>query len=102
MKIVEKDFTLEPADVDSNSYNLIFNKRVKKRDTGKFEIEPGDPLYGLSLSSALLRIAKHRVAKKYEEENITLMEYLKSLNASYRAVVKLCKESMPEKLDTGD
>lgn len=101
MIIQEKDFTLTPVDCDSNLFNLVFKKRVKKRDTGKFEMEDGDPLYGVTLSSALIRIAKHRTAKKYEEANITLFEYLKELQKSYIEIVKLCRESLPEKFDTG-
>ena len=102
MEIVEKDFTLRLADENSARYDLIFNKKVKKRDTGKFEIEPGDPMYGLTLSSALNRIAHHRTAKKYEEENITLKEFLKEFQQNYREIVKLCRESLPENLDTGE
>lgn len=102
MTITEKDFTMTTVSDSSNLFNLCFNKRVKKKDTGKYEIEPGDTLYGLPLSSCLLRIAHHRTAKKYEEDNITLFEYLKSLQKDYKEIVKLCKESLPENFDTGD
>lgn len=102
MEIKEKDFVLKPTDVDSNLFDLTFYKRVKKRDTGKFELELGDPIYGITLSSALIRIAKHRVAKKYEEENVTLFQYLKDLQKSYSEIVKLCRESLPEKFDTNN
>ena len=44
MVIQEPDFTMKPSSEGSNYYDLTFNKRVKKRDTGKFEIEPGDTL----------------------------------------------------------
>lgn len=102
MTIIEKDFTMEPVAEDSNLYNLTFNKRVKKRDTGQYAIEPGNPLYGLTLYSCLIRIAKHRVAKKYENANITLFEYLKELQSNYRQIVKLCRESLPDKtFDSG-
>lgn len=100
MQIVEKDFTLEPT--DSSSFNLTFNRKVKKRDTGKFEIEPGPTQYGLSLSTALMRIARHRTAKKYEEQNITLFEYLKDFQKSYKEIIKLCKDTLPEKVNYGD
>ena len=102
MKIIEPDFTMEPVSEDSNLFNLIFNKRVKKKDTGKFEIEPGTPLYGLTLYSCLIRIAKHRTAKKYAEENVKLFDYLKTLQKEYAIIVKLCRESLPENFDTGD
>jgi len=102
MNIVEPDFTMKPCSADSDKFDLIFNKRVKKRDTGEYAIEPGDPLYGLTLSSALSRIAKHRTAKKYEEANISLKEFLKEYQANYREIVKLCRECIPEKFDTGE
>ena len=72
MKIVEPDFIMEPSGPDSEFYDLTFMKRVKKRDTGKFEIEPGNTLYALTLSHCLNKIAHKRTAKKWEEDNITL------------------------------
>ena len=102
MKITETDFILEPAGTDSECYDLTFMKKVKKRDTGKFEIEPGNTLYGLTLSHCLNRIAHHRVAKKYEEDNITLKEFLKEFQLQYKEIVKLCRETLPEKFDTGE
>jgi hypothetical protein len=102
MTIEEKDFVLEPVSSDSNLFDLRFYKKVKKRDTGKFEIELGDPLYGLTLSSALQRIAMRRTAKKYEEENITLSTYLKELIKNQAELRKLVGDETPEKFDTGD
>ena len=102
MVIEEKDFVLEPVSSDSNLFDLRFYKKVKKRDTGKFEIELGDPLYGLTLTSALQRIAMRRTAKKYEEENITLFTYLKELIKNQAELRKIVGDEIPEKFDTGD
>ena len=102
MKIVEPDFTLELSGAGGAFYDLTFNKKVKKRDTGKFEIEPGPTLYGMTLSHALNRIAHHRTAKKWEEDNITLKEFLKELNKNHKELLNLCKEEPPEKFDTGE
>ena len=88
MVIKENDFVLEPVSDDSNFWNLTFYKRVKKRETGKFEMELGDTLYGLPLSSCLIRIAKHRSAKKYEEQNISLIEFLKDYQKNYKSKLK--------------
>lgn len=93
MIIKEPDFILKQVSDDSNLYDLTFMKKVKKRDTGNYEIEPGDTLYGLSLSSVLNRIIKHRTAKKYTEDNITLKQYLKELNVQYNELLNLCKEN---------
>ena len=102
MKIVEPDFTMELSNNSSNFYDLTFNKRVKKRDTGKYEIEPGPPLYSLTLASCLNKIAHRRTTKKFAEENLTLKEYLKEFQSNYKEIVKLCRESLPEKFDTGE
>lgn len=102
MQIIEKDFIMTPSSSTSDLFDLRFIKKVKKRDTGKFEMEPGDPLYGMTLASALRRIAHKRTNTKFEEDNVTMMEYLKELNRQYAIIVKLCKDSLPEKFDTGD
>lgn len=102
MQIVESDFIMKFSDDTSGKLDLTFMKKVKKRDTGKFEIEPGDTLYGLTLSHALERIAKHRTAKKWEEENVSLRDFLKEYMKNHKELVKLCKESLPEKFDTGE
>jgi hypothetical protein len=102
MEIHENDFVLEPISNEDARFNLRFYKRVKKKDTGQYEKELGDPLYGLTLSSALMRIAHHRVAKKYEEENITLRQFLKEYQLAYNEIVRLCRETLPEDFDTGE
>lgn len=102
MEIHENDFVLEPISNEDARFNLRFYKRVKKKDTGQYEKELGDPLYGLTLSSALMRIAHHRVAKKYEEENITLRQFFKEYQLAYNEIVRLCRETLPEDFDTGE
>lgn len=103
MKIIqENQFVIEPVSDTSNLYNLTFYKRVKKQSTGQYEMELGNTLYGLTLASVISRIAKHRTAKKYEEENISFITYLKELNKSYKEILAFCKESLPEKFDTGE
>ena len=102
MKIVEADFIMELSSPDSDRYDLTFMKKVKKRDTGKYEIEPGNTLYGLTLSHCLNKIAHKRTAKKWEEDNVTLKEFMKELQRNYNELLKLCKEEPPEKFDTGE
>lgn len=102
MKIVEPDFIMELSSPDSDKYDLTFMKRVKKRDTGKYEIEPGNTLYGLTYLHCLNKIAHRRTAKKYEDDNITLKEHMKEFQKNYMELLKLCRESLPEKFDTGE
>lgn len=102
MKIVEPDFIMERSSPDSERYDLTFMKKVKKRDTGKFEIEPGNTLYGLTFSHCLNKIVHHRTAKKWQEENVSLKEFLKEFQIQYKKMLNLCKEEPPEKFDTGE
>ena len=102
MTIVEPDFTMKFSSDTDDRLDLVFNKRVKKRDTGEYAIEAGQPMYGLTLYSALSRIAKHRVAKKYEDANISLKEFLKEYQLQYKKIAELCKEALPENFDTGE
>ena len=102
MKIEEPDFILELSSPDSERYDLTFMKKVKKRATGQFEIEPGNTLYGLTLSHALNKIVHHRTAKKWEDQNTTLKEFLKEFQKNYKEIVKLCREKKKKKFDTGE
>ena len=92
MTITESDFTLKPCNSSVDRYDLTFNKRVKKRDTGLTVIEPGDTLYGLSLPHALRKIVHHRVANKWKDENVTLIQFIKEIKSNYSEVLKLLNE----------
>ena len=59
-------------------------------------------IYGLTLSSCLNRIVHHRTNKKFAEDNVTLKEFLKEYQKNYADIVKLCRETLPEKFDTGE
>lgn len=92
MTITEADFTLKPSSACVDRYDLTFNKRVKKRDTGQYAIEPGDTLYGLTIPSAMRKIVHHRIAKKYAEDNITLMQFVKEWKIESKELNKLFNE----------
>lgn len=102
MEIKEPDFVMKLSDETSSRFDLTFMKKVKKRDTGKYEIEPGNTLYGLTLSHCLNKIVHHRTAKKFSEENVTLKDFLKEFQKNYKEIIKLCRESLPENFDTGE
>lgn len=92
MTITEADFTLKPSSGCVDRYDLTFNKRVKKRDTGQYAIEPGDTLYGLTMPSAIRKIVHHRIAKKYLEDNITLMQFITEWKVSIKNLNQLFNE----------
>lgn len=102
MEITFEDCVLTPVSNDSNLYDLKFWKKVKKKDTGKFEKELGPPLYGLTLYSAIKRIASYRTNTKYQEEVVELKRYVQDLRKEEELLRKYLNEELPEKFDTGE
>lgn len=102
MEIVFEDAVLTPVSDDSSLFDLKFYKRVKKRDTGKYEKELGPPLYGLTLYSAIKRIASYRTNTKYKEQVVELVTYVKELLEEEKMLREYLNEKLPEKFDTGE
>ena len=90
--IVEPDFILKPVNEAGYFFDLTFMKRVKKRDTGKIEVEPGETRYGVPIFHAFNAIACHKTLKKFGERNITLKEYLVEFDKIYREIAKMVHE----------
>ncbi len=76
MEIVFEDAVITPVSDDSPLFDLRFYKNVKKRETGEIVRELGSPLYGLTLYSAIKRIAHFKTSKKYKEAVVELKEYV--------------------------
>lgn len=95
-RIQEEDFIMEPVKGNPWFYNLVFFKRVKKRDTGEYKYEPKGIMYGLTLTTALNRIAHHKTSKKFQDRTITLKEFLREYQQQYKEMYKLCHETLPE------
>lgn len=89
MKIVEKDFILEPSGL--NHFDLSFLKKIKK-ETGEVELKFVKVAYGCSLSSAIKKIVHNRVNTKYESESPYLLDYLKDIKNEYEQIQKLLNE----------
>jgi hypothetical protein len=102
MEIVFEDSVLTPVADYSPLFDLRFYKRVKKRDTGKFEKELGPPLYGLTLYSCIKRISSYRTNTKYKEQTVELKQYVQELRKEEEALRKYLMEKLPEKFDTGE
>jgi len=100
MRIVEEDFVIEPCGL--GLFDLTFKKKVKDKETGEIQIKDLKPAYGCSLASCVSRVVKHRVHSKFESESVYLLEALKEIIRLDEEFVKLCKESLPEKFDTGE
>ena len=102
MEIIFEDAVITPVSEDSLLYDLRFYKRVKKRDTGQYEKELGSPLYGLTLTTVIRKIATYRTSQKYKESTVELKEYLKALLKEQKDIMNYLKDESPEKFDTGE
>lgn len=102
MEITFEDCVLTPVADDSPLFDLRFYKKVKKRDTGHFEKELGSPLYGLTLYSAIKRIASYRNNTKYKDKVVELKQYVNNLIKEEEILRKYLNETLPENFDTGE
>jgi hypothetical protein len=102
MEIVFEDAVITPVSDDSPLFDLRFYKNVKKRETGEIVRELGSPLYGLTLYSAIKRIAHFKTSKKYKEAVVELKEYVRELRLEEERLRKYLNEQLPEKFDTGE
>lgn len=98
MQIIEEDFAMKPCSY--GLFDLVFLNKVKDEE-GKIQIKPSKPIYGCSLASCIKRINKHRLNTKFESEKIYLLEALNEIIKLDKEIIDLCKESIPEKFDTG-
>jgi len=74
-------------------YNLTFMKKVHKRN-GEVVEEPDDTLYTLPLSRVKYRIAYNNTINKFEDQDISLKEYLLEFFKSYKEVCELLKKTL--------
>lgn len=87
MEIREDDFILTPVNDTSPFFDLEVLKIVNKgKSNEKKEFQ--NVAYGISLESAIQRIAQYRIAKKFEESSIKMATYLNA----YRDIIKEIKE----------
>lgn len=99
MQIVEPDFILSSC---GGLFDLTFYKKVKNKETGESEVRPYIAAYGCSLSSALNRIAHHRVKSIYSSETPCLLDALNKIIEQQNEIITLCKDSLPENFDSGE
>ena len=91
MIIEESDFKLEQIDPTSNFWDLTFVKVINKGKINE-RTEFKDPLYGLTLDSAIRRIASFRMNSKHPEDAIPLGQYLKEYRELIKQIITLCYE----------
>ena len=74
MEIVEKDFKLKPISEDSPMFDLELLYVVKPRG-GEARLEFKNAGYGLTIESAIKKIAHYRIDCKHKEEAISIRTY---------------------------
>ena len=93
MIIEEPDFRAEQIEDGSTFWDLNLIKTKKKRD-GTIVQELGNTIYGIPLDSVIKRIAANRIARKHNDEAITMMQYLDEWK---KEIEKLANLSLNEK-----
>lgn len=92
MEIVEKDFKLKPIDESSPFFDLELLYVVKPRG-GEPRLEFKNAGYGMTLASAIRKIAQYRVDCNHREEAIRLKTYFSEYKKELDALKELPCES---------
>lgn len=89
MVIEEKDFKLIPVDNSSPRYDLelLYKIQPKGKDP---RLEFKNVAYGISLESAIKKIAHYRVCCKHNEEAIQLLTYFREFKEELDSLKALC------------
>ena len=89
MIIEEQDFRLTPCNETSTSFDLELLYVVNKgKDNERTEFRISG--YGLSLESAIRKVAMSRLEKKYGEGTISLAEFLKGFKEEIAKIKEMC------------
>lgn len=90
MVIEEQDFRLTPCNESSAMFDLELLYTVNKgKDNERTEFRISG--YGLSLDSAIRKIAMSRMNQKYGEGTISLAEFLKGFKEEIAKVKQMCE-----------
>lgn len=92
MEIAEKDFKLKPISEDCPMFDLELLYVVKPRG-GEARLEFKNAGYGLSLQSAIKKIAHYRVNCNHREEAIRIKTYFEEYKKELDELKKLLCES---------
>ncbi len=74
MEITEEDFKLKPIDECTPIFDLELLYKVKPRG-GEVRLEFKNAGYGLTIESAIKKIAHYRIDCKHKEEAISIRTY---------------------------
>lgn len=88
MEIVEKDFKLKPIDESSPFFDLELLYIIKPRG-GQPRLEFKNAGYGMTLASAIGKIAQYRVDCNHREEAIRVKTYFEEYKKELDALKEL-------------
>lgn len=89
MIIEEKDFRLIPVNDSSIFFDLeLLYKIQPKGKESRYEFK--NAAYGISLESAIKKVAQFRVTNKNNDGAITLLKYFKEFKDELDSIKKLC------------
>jgi hypothetical protein len=91
-RISDEDFIMEEIKKGSHFFNLVFMKKVKRRNTGNIEIEPGKPMYGVPFINCINRIIHHKTKKKFEGRTLELKDLLAEYFKLKKELTKLFED----------
>lgn len=93
MIIEESDFRLTPDSEGSHFWNLELLKTIKPKgkECRQELVQAG---WGLTLPSAIRRIANFRVGQKHPEESLTMKQYLREFQQIINDLSKTCSENI--------
>jgi len=92
MSIEESDFKLTPATNDAgNFWDLELLVTVKPKSGGESRKEFKLIAYGVTIDSAIRRIANYRVIHKIGDGSVSLKEYVAQYTAEVDKIDKLCR-----------
>lgn len=94
MTIEETDFKLEQTSVSSTFWDLYLLKTIKPKGCASRQELTLDS-YGVTLDYAIRKIALFRLHCKYEEQSITMKEFLKEYRDIINQLTNFCK-TLPE------
>lgn len=103
MSIEESDFKLTPATNDAgNFWDLEVLVTVKPKSGGELRKEFKLIAYGVTIDSAIRRIANYRILHNNKDAALTMQEYLKQYREQINKIDNLCKITKKEFIDEND
>lgn len=90
MTIEESDFKLIPVSESNPIFDLELLYTIQPKGKDK-RLEFKNAAYGISLETAIKKVAHYRVSCNHKNEAIALLTYMKEFKSELNSLLKLCK-----------